>query len=285
MSVHGPGLPRSGWLAVGVASGAAAVAVGLPAFVPLVAGLLAVAVGRSGLAPLKGRRGITATTLGVGALLLGIRVIAGPAPAPAPVLPTEPGPWRATIESMSSARDGSQVARLRLETAAGEVEVAATLPAFPVVLAGAIVEVDGTLRPPPDDDPYGEYLRRTGASGSLRASGVRVVAPADGGSLQGLRDAAGDALRLALPEPEAGLAEESWSVSGSASIATWPLTSQRPVRATSSPSPAGTSRSWRAWSGRSSGGGPGDSLRSWWAGRSSRTSSRPEPPRPSSGRR
>ena len=107
---------------------------------------------------------------------------------------------------MSSARDGSQVARLRLGTAAGEVQVAATLPAFPVVAAGAVLEVDGRLRPPPEDDPYGEYLRRTGASGSLEASDVRILAPPDGGSLQGLRDAAGDALRRALPEPEAGLA-------------------------------------------------------------------------------
>ena len=107
---------------------------------------------------------------------------------------------------MSSAKDGSQVARLLLETGAGDVEVAATLPAFPVVAAGAVIEVDGSLRPPPDDDPYGEYLRRTGASGSLRASSVRILAPPDGGSLQGLRDAAGDALRRALPEPEAGLA-------------------------------------------------------------------------------
>ena len=142
----------------------------------------------------------------MGAVLLGLRVLVGPPAAPPPALPDTVGPWRATVESMSSARDGDQVARLRLETAGGEVEVAATLPAFPVVAAGAVVEVDGQLRPPPADDPYGEYLRRTGASGSLRASDVRVLAPPDGTSLQGLRDAAGDALRLALPEPEAGLA-------------------------------------------------------------------------------
>ena len=185
---------------------AAGVALGLPAVLPLIVGLLAVAVGRSGVAPVRGPRGVTVTAVGVGALLLGLRVLAGPPAAPTPALPDAAGPWRATVESMSSARDGSQVARLRLETAAGEVQVAATLPAFPVVAAGTVVEVNGRLRPPPADDPYGEYLRRTGASGSLRASGVRILAPPDGGSLQGLRDAAGDALRLALPEPEAGLA-------------------------------------------------------------------------------
>ena len=38
-----------------------------------------------------------------------------------------------SVESVGSPRDGDQVARLRLETAAGSVLVAATLPAYPVV--------------------------------------------------------------------------------------------------------------------------------------------------------
>jgi len=199
-------IPRSAWLAVGVASGATVVALGFPAILPLVVGLFGVAIGRSGVALVRGPRGVAATATGIGAVLLGIRVLAGPASPPPPALPDAAGPWRATVESMSSAHDGSQVARLRLDAETGEVLVAATLPAFPVVASGAVVEVGGRLRPPPDDDPYGEYLRRTGASGSLRADRVRILAPPDGGSLQGLRDAAGDALRLALPEPEAGLA-------------------------------------------------------------------------------
>ncbi|MHB8893484.1 MAG: ComEC/Rec2 family competence protein, partial [Candidatus Limnocylindrales bacterium] len=207
MSAPRPGLPRSAWLAAGVAAAAGGVAVGVPAAVALVAGLVTIAAGRSGGARLAGPRSAAMTAAGVGAVLLGLRVLAGPAPAPPPALPgVVSGPWQATVESMSSSRDGSQVARLRLHTAAGEVLVAATLPAFPVVAAGAEVEVDGRLRPPPDDDPYGEYLRRTGASGSLQASAVRILAPPDGGSLQAQRDGAGDALRLALPEPEAGLA-------------------------------------------------------------------------------
>ena len=116
------------------------------------------------------------------------------------------------MESVGSPRDGDQVARLLLRQTGPEpadpaaVRVAATLPAFPTVRAGDTVEVRGRLRPPPDDDGYGEYLRRTGAAGSLDARSVTVLAPPAGLSLQPMRDAAGDALRLALPEPEAGLA-------------------------------------------------------------------------------
>ena len=110
------------------------------------------------------------------------------------------------MESVGSPRDGDQVARLALGVEPGPVRVAATLPAFPAVRAGDTVEVRGRLRPPPEDDGYGEYLRRTGATGSLDATFVAVLAPPAGLSLQPMRDAAGDALRVALPEPEAGLA-------------------------------------------------------------------------------
>ena len=133
---------------------------------------------------------------------------ARPAP-PVPPLPDGSGPWTAVVESVGSPRDGDQVARLALAGRAGGARsaVAATLPAFPAVRAGDTVEVRGRLRPPPDDDGYGEYLRRTGAAGQ---PGRRRPWPSwrhpPGLSLQPMRDAAGDALRLALPEPEAGLA-------------------------------------------------------------------------------
>ena len=68
------------------------------------------------------------------------------------------------------------------------------------------MKVDGRLRPPPEDDGYGEYLRRTGAAGSLDARSLGVIERASGLSLQPARDAAGDALQVSLPEPEAGLA-------------------------------------------------------------------------------
>ena len=44
-------------------------------------------------------------------------------------------------------------------------------------------------RAPPSDDPYGEYLRRTGAAGSLRADTLRVLRPPPATSLQAFRDA------------------------------------------------------------------------------------------------
>ena len=83
--------------------------------------------------------------------------------------------------------------------------VAATLPAYPALRAGDLVKVGGSLRPPPDDDPYGAYLRRSGAAGTLDARVLELVATPPLG-LQTLRDGSGDALQRALPEPEAGLA-------------------------------------------------------------------------------
>src|SRR4029079_2110454 len=54
-------------------------------------------------------------------------------------------------------------------------------------------------------DGYGAYLRRSGASGTLDAKGLTLLRASPMG-LQTLRDASGDALQRALPEPEAGLA-------------------------------------------------------------------------------
>ena len=117
-----------------------------------------------------------------------------------------PGPWTAIVESMGSPREGHQTARLRLELDDREVTVAATLPAYPEIRAGVEIVVDGRLRPPPPDEPYGEYLVRSGAAGTLQARSVRVVGASPPVTLQAARDGAGDALRASLPEPEAGLA-------------------------------------------------------------------------------
>jgi competence protein ComEC len=199
------GPPRATWLAVGAAVAAAGAWAAVPMALALAAGLVLVAFGL-GVRASRPRIGVAAMAAGAGATLLAIRILAGPPPEPLPPLPDGSGPWTAVVDSVGSPRDGSQVARLWLLVEPGPVEVAATLPAYPVVRAGATVEVSGRLRPPPDDDPYGEYLRRTGAAGTLDARHVTLRSPPDGLTLQAARDAAGDALRLALPEPEAGLA-------------------------------------------------------------------------------
>ena len=66
---------------------------------------------------------------------------------------------------------------------------------------------NGAIHPPPDS-PYGQYLQRIGADGTLRADAMRVRPSPDspGRALEGLRRSAGAALTTILPEPEAGLA-------------------------------------------------------------------------------
>ncbi len=206
-------VPRSAWLAAGAAIAAGWVWAEQPAVAALVAGLLVLAAGLA-TRPAGIQGAVPLLAGGIGATLLALRVLAGPTAPPVAPLPEGSGPWTAVVESVGSPREGDQVARLLLRAAPGPVtssdpgavRVAATLPAFPTVRAGDTVEVSGRLRPPPDDDGYGEYLRRTGAAGSLDGRSVAVLAPPAGLSLQPLRDAAGDTLRLALPEPEAGLA-------------------------------------------------------------------------------
>ena len=201
-------VPRTGWVAIGIAAAAAAHAIGVGGNLAVVAiavaglaGLAAAAIGR-GSGP--GHWTAPVPAAGLGASLLALRLLVGPGALPPPPLPEDVGPWLGTVSSVGSPRDGRQVARVVLAGPQGDVAVAATLPVFPTVTAGTAVEVDGRLRPPPDDG-YGEYLRRTGASGTLDARSLRIVAPAPP-SLQGGRDGAGDALQRALPEPEAGLA-------------------------------------------------------------------------------
>ncbi len=207
MSTARAGLPRSAALAVGVAVSAAGASIGLPVATLLAGGLLVAGAGMAVPAGPHRSARVRVMALGLGITLLALRLIAGPAATRAPDISGEiRGPWLATVESMGSPRNGHQVARLRLQLDRETIIVAATLPAFPRVTAGSVVKVDGRLQPPPDDDPYGEYLRRSGASGSLQARSVTLLEASPTATLQSVRDDAGDALRLALPEPEAGLA-------------------------------------------------------------------------------
>ena len=201
------GVPRAAWLAAGTAGAAASTWTGISAAVPLVAGLALVALASALLPARLEPRRASLVAAGMGAALLAVRVALLPAAiAPATLGAAGPGPWSAEVLSVGTPKDGSQLVRLALEGTGEPVVVAATLPAFPTVTAGSVITVSGRLEPPPEGDPYGDYLRRTGAAGSLRARSVRVVRAPPSPSLQGFRDGAGDALRRSLPEPEAGLA-------------------------------------------------------------------------------
>ncbi len=201
-------MPASGWLAIGSVIAALAE----PSFGGFVVGLLAASLAVAGrsiaVSAVDPRRWRGLVIGGVGALALAVRLVALPAPPPTLAdVPTGGGPWVATVESVAPVRDGSQVATLQL-SGSGGVRLAATLPRYPEIEPGIEVSVAGSVQPPPDDDPYGDYLRRTGISGTLRARTLEIR-PAElqpSGILERLRRGAGAALAAAIPEPEAGLA-------------------------------------------------------------------------------
>ncbi|MBA2700194.1 MAG: ComEC/Rec2 family competence protein [Chloroflexi bacterium] len=111
------------------------------------------------------------------------------------------------VESVGSPREGDQVATLRSAGGGGDFRLAATLPAYPAIEPGELLEVAGRTRPRPDSD-YGRYLERLGAWGTLDVRSLRVLPGEEGPgrALERIRRAAGEALAAVLPEPEAGLA-------------------------------------------------------------------------------
>jgi competence protein ComEC len=107
-----------------------------------------------------------------------------------------------------SPREGHQTATLATPPEIGTpLIVAATLPRYPELIPGDRVLVEGEVRPPPDT-PYGEYLRRIGAAGTISSRTLAIAErPTDLRSrLEGLRRSAAATLAGVLPEPEAGLA-------------------------------------------------------------------------------
>ncbi|TAL09676.1 MAG: ComEC family DNA internalization-related competence protein [Chloroflexota bacterium] len=214
-------MPGSGWIVIGTVLGAilvrdrsvgGIVVVALGAGSGLLAGAASIQwVRRSGRS--RGRaaavvRWLILVVLGV--LLVAGRSIAIPrseAPAVAAELPAGRGPWPATVITISPPRAGQQLAVIELTDPAG-LRVASTLPGFPIIVPGDRVTVSGALRAPPSDDPYGAYLARIGITATIRASGLSVL-PEEGSlarSLEALRRGADQALRRAIPEPQAGLA-------------------------------------------------------------------------------
>ena len=155
------------------------------------------------------RRSRPAWPVVVGAGLIAVRVAVGqPGPTPLSEPPPGEGPWHLVVLATGSPREGHQ--SVTLATLPGSVPaftVAATLPRYPDLIAGDRVTVEGRIRRRPDS-PFGDYLARIGAAGTLTSPTLEVgPPPADPGRrLEEVRRTAGEALARVLPEPEAGLA-------------------------------------------------------------------------------
>jgi competence protein ComEC len=199
-------VPRSGWLAIGAALGALALATGdrrtiAVALAAMSIGLLV--AGRSG----PTHRG-PILALGAGAIVIVVRGTLGPAPVALAGAPEGTGPWAMLVESVGSPREGRQVATLLTVDAGPDgFRLAATLPRYPALEPGDVVQVSGRARERPES-PYGRYLERVGAWGTLdaRSMDLRGRRQDLASRLESARRDAGELLTRVLPEPEAGLA-------------------------------------------------------------------------------
>jgi competence protein ComEC len=199
-------MPRSGWLAVGAVLGAVAVAADdrravATALAAVAVALLAAVVGAS-----RGRGRILAVA--AGALVILVRGTLGAGPSVLAGTPQGVGPWPMLVESVGSPREGDQVATLRtIDGGPDGFRLAATLPRYPTIEPGDLVEVGGRARERPDS-PYGRYLQRIGAWGTLDARSLEIRGRRSdlASTLEAARRDAGELLTRVLPEPEAGLA-------------------------------------------------------------------------------
>ena len=199
-------MPRSGWLAIGAALGA--VAFSLDDVRAIAAVLVGTAAALVACAWIKSGPRARGLALVAGAIAILVRGIVGPSSTELTGTPDGSGPWAMVVESVGAPREGHQVATLRtLEGGPTGFRLAGTLPRYPAIEPGDRVVVTGRVRERPDS-PYGAYLDRIGAWGTLDARTLEVrERPADPGTrLEGLRRDAGELLTRVLPEPEAGLA-------------------------------------------------------------------------------
>ena len=202
-----PEVARSSRLAIG--SIAAALAAGQVATSHLAAAIvlaMAVLLVVGEVRPLSHTR--SSWPVVIGAALIAARLALLPADTTLAAPPDGAGPWNLVVETAGSPRDGQQTGTLA--TPVGIVpsfRVAATLPRYPIVVPGDRVVVEGAIRPRPES-PYGTYLARIGAVGTLTSRSLAVdPGPADlRRQLEDFRRGAAEALTQVLPEPEAGLA-------------------------------------------------------------------------------
>ncbi len=199
-------MPRSCWLAIGVALGAIALSAEdtmvTAGCLVGVAAVLVVGAWRTGAVRLR------LVAVAAGAVLVLLRGSVWADEAALRGAPDGSGPWTMLVETVGAPHDGDQVATLRtLDAGAANFRIAATLPRYPAVEPGDRVVVEGRVRERPDS-PYGQYLERLGAWGTLDARGLELSErPTDPAArLESIRRDAGELLTRVLPEPEAGLA-------------------------------------------------------------------------------
>jgi competence protein ComEC len=199
-------MPRTGWLAIGACLAASAAGSDdrrlLAAL--MIAGAFVLLLGMW--LP-RGRR-VAAIAVAIGMVSIVLRAGLGPAETSLSGSPAGSGPWTMVVETVGSPREGQQVATIRTITEGPSgFRLAATLPRYPPIEPGDRITVEGRTRPRPDS-PYGHYLERLGAWGTLDARTMDALArPVDPGTLlESWRRDAGETLTRVLPEPEAGLA-------------------------------------------------------------------------------
>ncbi|HVM29793.1 MAG TPA: ComEC/Rec2 family competence protein [Candidatus Limnocylindrales bacterium] len=205
-------MPRTGWLACGsvsVALLAGRIDQSQGTWLHVAGALAAVALA---LSLLRGRRWQSGLLV-LGAALLLVRLLLG---GDAGVEPARHGPTasahRAVVTTLYAPQAGQQRAVLEIT---GPPETAnsrafASLPRYPTLTVGDLVEVDGPLEPAPSPEASGfaEFLDRARVGYTLRARQLRLVETAltPASELAQVRRAAGDAIARMLPEPQAGLA-------------------------------------------------------------------------------
>jgi competence protein ComEC len=202
-------MPRTCWLAVGALAGALLAGSGDRLVLAGAATCLALV----GLATIGRRR--SASLMALGAALIVARALVGPA-EPAPFSEAD---WavgadvmrRAVVVTTYAPGAGSQRAVLELgPDPGGAARAYASLPRYPAVGAGDVVELDGRLElaPPPGDSGFAGFLERSGIAYTVRARRLQLVSTGDtpAAALHDVRRGAGDLLGRALPEPQAGLA-------------------------------------------------------------------------------
>lgn len=199
-------MPRSGWLAIGAAAGALALSLDdVRAIAAVLVGTAAMLVACAWLKSDPRTRGLA---LVAGALVILFRGVSGPGSTELSGMPNGSGPWTMVVETVGAPREGHLVATLRtVDGGDNGFRVAGTLPRYPPVEPGDRLVITGRARERPDS-PYGAYLDRIGAWGTLDARTLEVrERPTDPRTrLEGLRRDAGELLTRVLPEPEAGLA-------------------------------------------------------------------------------